>query len=91
MTICVKKIEDTKSEEPIKAKKWKNLAFTKNGKTYLGKFTFSSEVAARKCAEKFEKDAIKDSWMGRVLCANGESFMFREYSHAIQIPWEKDQ
>lgn len=82
------------ASEPIKADQWKNLSFTKSGKSYRGFMVHPSEQAARKRSEENDEEIRNIIALGlakaeNILCdsMDGE-FFFSEYSHTFQIPWK---
>lgn len=86
---------DDDSAEDISC--WKNLIFLKNGKTLWGAHTFSTrEAATVACiagdAELRRLVALHPT--GHVISRkqNGAHlFFFREFSHAIPMPWKPEE
>ena len=72
-------------EAIYKAPKWKNLAFTKDGRSYLGRLTYPSRDSALKghvqCYKKMQA-AVKEGRGARLVSESGHSILFpEEYSH----------
>ena len=75
-------------DAPIKSDKWKNLHFSKDGKSYIGHLIFSSEQGAENYsivqisrAKKLDLNRIWRTMNGSLHCKN--------WSHTIQIPWKE--
>lgn len=62
------------TEHTVKAPKWKNLHFLRDGTSYLGRLVFKSEIEAR---TEHEKEMALGQRRG----------LDPLYSHAIQVPW----
>lgn len=93
-TTTLPAISDT--EEPIEAKAWRNLYFTKSGRSYIGYGVWPTEQIAR---EVFVA-AMANADVPCVVVINGPtigcavedgellpSLHKSEVSHAIPIPW----
>lgn len=66
----------------IKADKWKNLYFTKDGKNFTGTVIFITEQNAKSVAiELTRQEAVKVE----IVCENG-MFNLEDFSHHMQIP-----
>lgn len=82
------------SGEPVKADKWRNLVFDKNGKSYFGCSTWESEDAAKLgtvgALQEIDKGANTLAVIGGPLkdpTGRWPSLLwFSDYSHTIQLP-----
>jgi hypothetical protein len=80
--------------EPVEAKGWRNLIFTKNGKSYVGINEFpTAEAAAERISlvlgDKYPAMIVTGGPMqGRDPDGNPTRCIFKsDYSSAFQIPW----
>jgi hypothetical protein len=77
-------------DAPDKAPKWKNLAFTKDGRSYLGRLTYDSQEAALQghlaCQQQL-KDSLSKERHPYIRTMAGVDIQYpSEYSHSIQVP-----
>ncbi len=87
--------KDPKNENnptPVKSDRWRNLYFNKNGRYGTGKYSFASEEEAKALAKRaIECWPIEDVLFGvAYVFDNGVIMRYPEFSHHMQIPWEKD-
>jgi hypothetical protein len=70
-------------DQPIKATKWRNLRFKKDGSAVWGSLVYESEEAAQKRAE--ECVAQWSVWPGPNFFLS-DGYDIREHSHHIPMP-----
>jgi hypothetical protein len=76
--------------EPVEAAAWKNLWFSKDGQTILGKPLYASETkAAEAAAEYVRATDVKHRGRYTLVGTNNAEFSRRKLSHTIQIPWSR--
>jgi hypothetical protein len=83
--------------EPIQAPAWKNLDFTKDGRSFLQIPLYPSEADARAhCArqnaecDRLQREALQYGSRAEIINeVEQHCFWWDEYSHTIQIPWFK--
>lgn len=73
--------------EPIKADRWKNLFFFRDGKTYLSRrVSLSEEEAKRKAERILRHNKTAGGVFGK---PDGLKAPRGSLSHAVQIPWKE--
>lgn len=77
----------TQADESIKAKAWKNIIFLKNGHSCLVQYDYVSEAKAIEHMHQYEK--VLNS-QPRYVLRDGTEFSPIDYSHTIQIPWNRE-
>ena len=75
-------------DEPIKAEKWRNLWFLKDGRSRLGKTEYPTQSAAEEGVKSVDDIHYGLTWPNTgYFTQEGGSYMpLRYVSHAIQIP-----
>lgn len=87
-----KDLKNENNPAPVKAPRWKNIYFKKNGVYGLGRCLFPTLDAAKKMAERSVEDLAAGSKFINVVYKfdNGVTVTYPEFSHHMQIPWEKE-
>ncbi len=70
-----------KLDEPIRAERWRNLAFSKSGRSMLGFHTFDTPDGAKNALDNAVTSPMTIALQGI------DGYMYiSDYSHAIQMP-----
>lgn len=73
-------------DAPIESEKWRNLHFSKCGKTFFGTPTYKSAEEARSIIELAYSDWKNGIGQYDGLGSADIKILYKDYSHTIQIP-----
>lgn len=73
-------------DAPIKASKWKNAHFMKDGRILLGENIHSSEKVAK---QLWDASFNEDGRVFYTFFSKKYHFSKDEYSHTLQLPWKE--
>lgn len=87
MNFTYQKTDPNFSARTVQACLWKNLHFLKDGFSFCGTDTYISEQRAKEGVDlQLQKDYLVTE---NFETPEGDVFPWSEYSHTIQIPWNK--